>query len=82
MDVEDEPDEIPHIDGSLNPSRAAISMVARGEARRVTVHTATPSSVMPAARQLARAAGVRVELIDRAEAGDDLRVEPGPARGA
>jgi hypothetical protein len=38
--------------------------------------------LMPAARQLAKAAGVRVELIGSSEAGDDLAVVPVPNRSA
>lgn len=39
-------------------------MVADGVARRVTVQTAAATAVMPAARQLARAAGVSAELVE------------------
>jgi hypothetical protein len=81
MDIE-EADGLPHIDSSLDPIRAAIRLVADGDARRVTVHTPASQMLMPAARQLAKAAGVRVELIGSSEAGDDLAVVPVPNRSA
>ena len=58
--------EPPRIDGTLDPIRAAISLVADGLASSVTVQVPEPSQVMPAARQLARAAGVSVQLVDAA----------------
>ena len=57
-------EEPPRIDAPLDPIRAAISLVADGLASSVTVQVPEPSRVMPAARQLGRAAGVSVELID------------------
>ena len=60
-------DELPRIDMSLDPIRAAISIVADGIATSVTVQVRTPSRVMPATRQLARAAGVSVELVGQPE---------------
>ena len=60
-------DELPRIDMSLDPLRAAISIVADGIASSVTVQVPTPSRVMPAARRLARAAGVSVELVGQPE---------------
>lgn len=51
------------IDDALNPVRAAISLVASGSARRVTVHGGRGRELLPAARLLGRAAGVRVEPI-------------------
>ena len=56
-------DDLPRIDSSLDPIRAAISIVADGVASSVTVQVPAASDVMPAARQLARAAGVTVELV-------------------
>lgn len=56
-------DGIPHVDASLDSVRAAIRLVADGVARRVTVQTPAAAAVMPAARQLARAAGVSAELV-------------------
>lgn len=55
--------EPPHIDSSLDPIRAAIQMVADGSARRVTVCTAATDRLVPAARILARAAGVVLEAV-------------------
>ena len=74
-------DEPPNIGASLDPIRAAISLVADGVARRVTVNLPSAAAVMPAARQLARAAGVRVELIGDVTSGD-VTVRSGSARGA
>ena len=54
----------PRIDTTLDPIRAAISLVADGLASSVTVQVPEPRLVMPAARQLARAAGVSVQLVD------------------
>jgi 2-keto-3-deoxy-galactonokinase len=68
--------ELPHIDASLDPVRAAIRMVADGDARRVTIHVPGLGQILPAARQLARAAGVSVELIGTSATGRDLVVLP------
>ena len=75
-------DDLPHIDPSLDPIRAAIDMVANGSASRVTVFTPTPARLLPAARMLARAAGVAVEWADESDAGVDLVVAPSPSRTA
>jgi hypothetical protein len=59
-----EPDyneDLPRIDDAINPVRAAIEMVASGSARRVTLHSIVGAQLLPAARLLARAAGVTVE---------------------
>jgi hypothetical protein len=74
-------DEPPRIGSSLDPIRAAISLVADGVARRVTVNVPSATSVMPAARQLARAAGVQVELVGGVAPGD-ITVRSDSARGA
>ena len=74
-------DEPPNIGGSLDPIRAAISLVADGVARRVTVNLPSAAAVMPAARQLARAAGVEVELVGDV-ASSDITVRSNSARGA
>lgn len=71
-------DEPPHIDGTLDPVRAAISLVADGIARSVTVSMPAPGTIMPAARQLARAASVQIELVGS----DDAVVRGQRARGA
>lgn len=57
-------DEPPHIDSTLDPIRAAIQMVADGSANRVTVVSSSLTHILPAARQLARAAGVVLEAIE------------------
>jgi len=75
-------DEPPQIDSSLDPIRAAIQMVADGSARRVTVYSPAPARLLPAARMLARAAGVAIESADESEAGSDLVVAPAPSRTA
>ena len=72
--------ETPHIGSSLDPIRAAIQMVADGSATRVTVYTPGPGDLLPAARALARAAGVAIESVDEAGGGSDLVVEPVPSR--
>jgi hypothetical protein len=77
--MENEP---PHIGTTLDPVRAAISLVADGLARRVTINVPSPAAIMPAARQLARAAGVRVELVDDPARHSELEVRSGTARGA
>ena len=76
-DAEDEP---PHIDSSLDPIRAAIQMVADGTAERVTVYSPGTPRLLPAARMLARAAGVAIESVDETDA--DLVVVPAPSRTA
>jgi hypothetical protein len=61
-----EPDyseDLPRIDDAINPVRAAIEMVASGSANRITLHGIVGAPLLPAARMLARAAGVRVEPI-------------------
>lgn len=72
--------ETPHIDSSLDPIRAAIQMVADGSAIRVTVYTPAPAQLLPAARALARAAGVAIESVSETGGGSDLVVEPLPSR--
>lgn len=74
-------EEPPRIGSSLDPIRAAISLVADGVARRVTVNLPSAATVMPAARQLARAAGVEVELVGEVAAGD-VTARSDSARGA
>jgi hypothetical protein len=74
-------EEPPSIGASLDPIRAAISLVADGVARRVTVNLPSAVAVMPAARLLARAAGVEVELVGDVAPGD-FTVRSDSARGA
>ncbi|HEX7225090.1 MAG TPA: hypothetical protein VF367_05895 [Candidatus Limnocylindria bacterium] len=64
-----------HIGASLTPIRAAIDVVAAGAARSIVVHDVAGALLLPAARALGRAAGVRVEAIpwpDRE--GCDIRI--------
>ena len=81
--MESEPDdEPPRIDPSLNPIRAAIRMVAEGTARRVTVHAPEPRLVLPAARLLARTAGVIVEVVGDRDDETDFVLERASGRNA
>lgn len=73
---------LPHVDRSLDTIRAAILIVAEGAASRVTIHTPAALEVMPAARQLARASGVSVQLVESADSGSDLVVLPVAQQGA
>jgi hypothetical protein len=75
-------DEPPHIDSSLDPIRAAIQMVADGSAKRVTVYTPETARLLPAARMLARAAGVAIESADGTDTDPDLVVVPASPRTA
>jgi hypothetical protein len=81
-----EPDyseDLPRIDDAINPVRAAIEMVASGAAKRVTLHSLAGMQVLPAARLLARAAGVTVQPIwSPAGAGCDLVVTRSPEADA
>jgi hypothetical protein len=67
-------EEPPHIDRSLDPIRAAIQMVADGSAARITVYTPDTARLLPAARMLARAAGVAIESAGATESEPDLLV--------
>ena len=75
-------DEPPHIDSALDPIRAAIRMVADGSAKRVTVYTPETPRLLPAARMLARAAGVAIESANETDDDLDLVVLPAPPRTA
>ena len=55
--------ELPHIGEALVSIRAAIDVVRDGTATRVTVHAEAGEQILPAARALARAAGVAIEPI-------------------
>jgi hypothetical protein len=55
--------ELPHIGEALVSIRAAIDVVTSGAATRVTVHAIAGEQILPAARALARAAGVAIEPI-------------------
>jgi hypothetical protein len=73
--------EPPQIGASLVNVRAAIDVVARGEATRVTVHVGDPRRLIPAATQLARRAGVRVELVEPMVPESELTILPVAASG-
>ena len=67
-----------HIGDSLVSVRAAIEVVAGGGATRITVHAVDATQILPAARVIARAAGVRIEPAwSPDDAGVDLVVTPG-----
>lgn len=61
--VQQEAAEFPHIGEALVSIRAAIDVVISGTATRVTVHAVAGEQILPAARALARAAGVTIEPI-------------------
>ena len=67
-------EEPPHIDSSLDPIRAAIRMVADGSAKRISVYTPDTARLLPAARMLARAAGVAIDSDGATESERDLMV--------
>ena len=75
-------DEPPHIDSSLDPIRAAIQMVADGSAKRVTVYTPETARLLPAARILARAAGVAIESAEETDSDPYLAMLVAPPRTA
>ena len=54
---------LPRIDPALNPVRAAISMITGGWATRIVISAVDAEEMLPAARLLARAAGVDLEPI-------------------
>ena len=55
--------ELPHIGEALASIRAAIDIVREGAATRVTVYAQAGDQILPAARALARTAGVAIEPI-------------------
>jgi predicted methyltransferase MtxX (methanogen marker protein 4) len=73
--------EPPQIGGPLSSLRAAIDVVARGDATRVTVHVPEARRLLPAASSLARRAGVQVELVEPADPESELSVLPIAAAG-
>jgi predicted methyltransferase MtxX (methanogen marker protein 4) len=73
--------EPPQIGAPLDSLRAAIDVVAEGAATRVTVHVPHASRLLPAASQLAKRAGVRVELVDPTDREPELTVLPIAASG-
>jgi hypothetical protein len=73
--------EPPQIGGPLSSLRAAIDVVAGGDATRVTVHVPEARRLLPAASSLARRAGVQVELVEPADPESELSVLPIAAAG-
>jgi len=73
--------EPPQIGAPLDSLRAAIDVVAAGQATRVTVQVPRARSLLPAAMRLARHAGVRVELVEPGDADSELTVLPIAASG-
>ena len=73
--------EPPQIGMALDSLRAAIDVVAGGDATRVTVHVPEASRMLPAALQVAKRAGVRVELVGPADDDPELTVLPIAASG-
>jgi hypothetical protein len=69
---------LPRIDPALNPVRAAISMIAGGWATRIVIFAPDGEQMLPAARLLARAAGVSLEPLWNDDGrGCDLVLTPG-----
>jgi hypothetical protein len=73
--------EPPQIGAALDALRAAIDVVADGGATRVTVQVPDARRLLPAAQQLARRAGVRVELVEPADLDTELTFLPVAAAG-
>lgn len=73
--------EPPQIGGPLSSLRAAIDVVARGDATRVTVQVREARSLLPAASRLATRAGVQVELVEPMEPASELTFLPIAAAG-
>jgi predicted methyltransferase MtxX (methanogen marker protein 4) len=73
--------EPPQIGARLDNVRAAIDVVARGDATRVTVHVGDAQRLIPAAMRLARRAGVRVELVEPTDPESELTFLPIAASG-
>lgn len=73
--------ETPEIGEALDSLRAAIDVVAHGAATRVTVQVPRARRLLPAAHQLAKRAGVRVELVEPADPDGELTVLPIAAAG-
>jgi hypothetical protein len=73
--------EPPQIGGQLSSLRAAIDVVAHGDATRVTVHVPEARRLLPAASRLARRAGVQVELVEPEDHASEMSVLPIAAAG-
>ena len=80
MDRFDRP-EPPQIGAPLDSLRAAIDVVAAGQATRVTVQVPHARSLLPAAMQIARRAAVRIELVEPGDADPELTFLPIAASG-
>ena len=66
---------------ALDSLRAAIEVVADGGATRVTVQVPMARRLLPGATQLARRAGVRIELVEPTDDDAELTVLPIAASG-
>lgn len=64
------------IGSALDSLRAAIDVVANGGATRVTVQVPEARRLLPAALQLAKRAGVQVELVEPADLDAELTFLP------
>jgi hypothetical protein len=73
--------EPPKIGGPLSSLRAAIDVVAHGDATRVTVHVPEARRLLPAANRLAKRAGVQVELVEPLDPESELSILPVAAAG-
>jgi hypothetical protein len=73
--------EPPQIGAALDSLRAAIDVVADGGATRVTVQMPEARRLLPAALQLAKRAGVRVELVEPHDVDAELTFLPVAAVG-
>jgi peptidyl-tRNA hydrolase len=68
--------EPPQIGAALDSLRAAIDVVADGGATRVTVQVPEARRLLPAAVQLAKRAGVWVEIVEPADLDAELTFLP------
>ena len=68
--------EPPQIGTALDSLRAAIDIVAGGNATRVTVHVPEAKRLLPATLRLAKRAGVRVEVVEPADIEAELTFLP------
>jgi hypothetical protein len=73
--------DLPQIGAPLSSLRAAIDIVARGDAARVTVQVPDARRLIPAASRLARRAGVRIELVEPADLESEVTILPIAAAG-
>jgi hypothetical protein len=66
----------PQIGAALDRVRAAVDLVAHGDATRITVLAHDADRLLPAARSLARRAGVRIELVEPTDPEPELSALP------